>query len=112
MRITCVASSGLRGNILTTDVESIVAATSYLPLTGSFDTSGDGIVPLELAYMDAPARKVEIKSCKVTGGAVRHAHVLPTPWNLLDGSAASWSLPEEFVWYGSEGVLSQWLPFV
>jgi hypothetical protein len=21
-------------------------------------------------------------------------------------------LPEEFVWYGSEGVLSQWLPFL
>lgn len=69
-------------------------------------------MPIDLAFMDSPAKRVEIEACEITNNPVRHAHVLPTPWNLLDGSAASWSLPEEFVWYGSEGVLSQWLPFL
>ncbi|KAL3796013.1 hypothetical protein HJC23_013070 [Cyclotella cryptica] len=112
VQITCVSSSGLQGNIFTTELEQIVAATSYLPLTGKYNTKGDGIVPTDLAFMEPPARKVEIQQCFKTKSPVRHAHVLPTPWNLVDGSAASWSLPDEFVWYGSEGVLSQWLPYV
>ncbi|KAL7516011.1 hypothetical protein ACHAWX_001074, partial [Stephanocyclus meneghinianus] len=112
IQITCVASSGIQGNIFTAELEQIVAATSYLPLTGKYNTNGDGIVPTDLAFMESPARKVEIQECQKTKSPVRHAHVLPTPWNLVDGSAASWSLPEEFVWYGSEGVLSQWLPYV
>jgi hypothetical protein len=112
IRITCVGSSGLKGNLFTTELESIVAATSYLPLTGRYNTDGDGIVPTELAFMEHPAKRVEIEACAFTKSKVRHAHVVPTPWNLLDGSAKSWSLPEEFVWYGSEGVLSQWLPFL
>ena len=69
-------------------------------------------ISADLAFMDSPAKRVEIDACQRTGSPVRHAHVLPTPWNLIDGSSASWSLPEDFVWYGSEGVLSQWLPFV
>ena len=112
IRITCVGSSGLQGGLFTTDVESIVAATSYFPLTGTYDTNGDGIVPTDLAFMDSPAKRIEIQSCRLTDSPVRHAHVLPTPWNLIDGSSASWTLPEEFVWYGSEGVLSQWLPYI
>ena len=39
----------------------------------------------ELAVMEHPARVVVIDGCSVTGAAVRHAHVLPTPWNLVDG---------------------------
>ncbi|KAK1742372.1 hypothetical protein QTG54_006937 [Skeletonema marinoi] len=86
----------------------------YLPLVGKLgdDVKGDGIVPTELAFMESPARRVEIEKCSLSGSAVRHAHVLPTPWNLLDGNAASIKLPEDIVWYGSPGVLSQWLGYI
>ena len=96
------------------ELEEIIAATSYLPLVGRLgaDVKGDGIVPTDLAFMEAPARSVEIEQCSETGDAVRHAHVLPTPWNLIDGSAPSISLPEDIVWYGSPGVLGQWLTYV
>jgi len=108
--VTCVGSSSLDGNIFTSDIEQLVAASSYFPLLGRLgaDVKGDGIVPTALAFMDG-ARKIEIEKCSMTGTAVRHAHVLPTPWNLIDGSAASISLPtEDFAWYGSEGVIGQW----
>ncbi|KAL7518184.1 hypothetical protein ACHAWF_000179, partial [Thalassiosira exigua] len=84
VKVTCVGSLGLRGKLLTTELEELVAATSYLPLVGRFgpDVRGDEIVPTELAFMEAPARRVEIERCSETGSAVRHAHVLPTPWNL------------------------------
>lgn len=59
--------------------------------------------------MDAPARRVEVDTCGVTGGDVRHAHVLPTPWNLWDGGAESIRLPEDFCWYGSKGVVGRWI---
>jgi hypothetical protein len=62
--------------------------------------------------MESPARRVEVEKCLETGNAVRHAHVLPTPWNLIDGEAASLSLPDDIVWYGSPGVLSQWLKYI
>lgn len=113
IKVTCVGSAGLSGKILTTELEEIVAATSYLPLVGKLgDVKGDGIVPTDLAFMEMPARRVEIEACSETGSAVRHAHVLPTPWNLLDGSAPSLSLPEDIVWYGSPGVLGQWLNYI
>lgn len=111
--VTCVGSSSLAGKIITTDVEEIIAATSYLPLVGRLgDIKGDGIVPTDLAFMESPARRVEVEKCLETGNAVRHAHVLPTPWNLIDGEAASLSLPDDIVWYGSPGVLSQWLKYI
>ena len=114
IKVTCVGSSGLTGKILSTEIEEIIAATSYLPLVGKLgpDVKGDGIVPLNLAFMESPARSVEITQCSETGNAVRHAHVLPTPWNLIDGSAPSWSLPEDIVWYGSPGVLGQWIQYI
>lgn len=114
IKVTCVGSSGLGGRIMSGDIEEIVAATSYLPLVGRLgdDVTGDGIVPKELAFMDAPAQQVVVERCDDTGGAVRHAHVLPTPWNLLDGSAPSISLPDDFVWYGSPGVIRQWLKYI
>jgi pimeloyl-ACP methyl ester carboxylesterase len=114
IKITCVGSSSLSGKLITTDLEEIIAATSYLPLIGRLgaDVKGDGIVPTELAFMESPARRVEIEKCSMSGEAVRHAHVLPTPWNVFDGSAASIKLPEDIIWYGSPGVLSQWLKYV
>jgi hypothetical protein len=112
--ITCVCSSGLCGDFLTTDVEQLVAASSYLPLLGRFggDVLGDGIVPLDLAFMESPARKIEIEKCEMTGAPVRHCHVLPTPWNLLDGYAPSIQLPDDFVSYVSEGVIPQWAQYI
>jgi hypothetical protein len=111
--VTCVGSSGLNGKFMTTNIEEIVAATSYLPLLGRLGSRGDGIVPTDLAFMESPARRVEIDNCTLTGVAVRHAHVLPTPWNLWDGCAPSIALPEEdFAWYGSDGVLSEWAKYI
>lgn len=112
--ITCVCSSGVPGRLATGELEELIAATSYLPLLGRIgsDVRGDGIVPVELAFMEHPARSVVIDACSDTGKSVRHAHVLPTPWNLIDGYAPSWKLPEDILWYGSPGVLGQWLKYV
>jgi len=112
--VTCVGSTSLQGKIISTNVEELVAASSYLPLLGRLggDVTGDGIVPTDLAFMEAPARRIEVSNCKQTGNQVRHAHVLPTPWNLLDGSAASLPLPEDFAWYGSAGVLDEWVQYI
>ena len=114
IEITCVGSSGVDGAFLTANVEELVAASSYLPLLGRLgkDVRGDGIVPTDLAFMAAPARVVEVSECDITGVPVRHAHVIPTPWNLLDGSSPSIALPEEFAWYGSAGVLPEWAKYV
>ena len=128
MQITCVGSGAVPGNFFTTNLEEFVAASSYLPLlglTGNGDnananagaTRGDGIVPLELALgLDAPAGRVELNACSVTQQPIRHAHVLPTPWNLLDGSAASIplstagnALPS---YVSSAGVVHQWANYI
>ena len=112
--ITCVGSSSLTGSFFTTNVEQLVAASSYLPLLGRTgdDVLGDGIVPLELAFMESPARRLQIEKCDLTGAPVRHCHVLPTPWNLLDGYAPSINLPDDFISYVSAGVLSQWAQYI
>lgn len=112
--ISCVGSSGIGGRIFTFEPEELIAAASYLPLIGRIgpDVRGDGIVPTDLAFMEHPARRVVIDGCAITGEAVRHAHVLPTPWNLIDGSAPSWSLPRGIIWYGSPGVLGQWIKYI
>jgi PGAP1-like protein len=109
LEITCVCSEAVRGNFFTTNVEELVAASSYLPLTGRGNgVVGDGIVPLELAFLEAPAKRLVLKECSLTQQPIRHCHVLPTPWNLIDGYAPSLPLPEEFRSYISEGVVHQW----
>uniref|UniRef100_A0A7S2SI00 GPI inositol-deacylase n=1 Tax=Eucampia antarctica TaxID=49252 RepID=A0A7S2SI00_9STRA len=112
--LTCVGSSGLSGKIFTSDLEEIVAATSYFPLIGSIgeNVRGDGIIPEDLAFMEEPARRITIEKCYETGSPVRHAHVLPTPWNLWDGEAPSIPLPDDFVWYGSNSVVGEWSKFI
>ena len=113
--ITCVCSTSLKGAFLSTDIEELVAASSYLPLLGRLgaDVRGDGIVPLELAFMDPPARKVVVEKCDTTGSMVRHSHVLPTPWNLWDGYAPSIDLlPNNFTSYVSKGVIGQWAKYI
>ena len=114
--VTCVGSTAVQGKLFTTDVEELVATTSYLPLVEDWKAvgngiKGDGIIPQELAFMKG-ANKVEVEKCSITGNNVRHAHVLPTPYNLWEPAAPSISLPEDFCWYGSEGVIEQWINFV
>jgi hypothetical protein len=112
--ITCVCSSSLGGNFLTTNVEELVAASSYLPLLGRIDSSvrGDGIVPLDLAFMESPARRVILENCSLTNERVRHSHVVPTPWRLLDGYAPSIGLPDSYPSYVSNGVVQQWIKYL
>ena len=66
----------------------------------------------KLAFMDGCANRVEVEKCSITGNNVRHAHVLPTPYNLWEPAAPSISLPEDFCWYGSEGVIDQWIDYI
>lgn len=113
--VTCVGSSSLSGNFVTTNVEEIIAASSYLPLLGRIDSSvkGDGIVPLDLAFMESPARRVELDTCPLTKERIRHSHVVPTPWNLWNGYAPSISLPKEtYPSYVSQGVVSKWAKYI
>jgi hypothetical protein len=115
MEITCICSGGLVGQAFTTNIESFIAATSYFPQVGKVDASlaGDGIVPLELAFLPPPARKVVLDQCSLTQLPIRHSHVVPTPWNLWDGYAPSIILPDEtYPSYVSKGVLPQWARFM
>jgi hypothetical protein len=115
--VTCVGSTAVEGKILPTDLEQLVATTSYLPLVDNWKDifngiTGDGIIPRDLAFMDGCANRVEVEKCSITGNNVRHAHVLPTPYNLWEPAAPSISLPEDFCWYGSEGVIDQWIDYI
>lgn len=113
--VTCICSSSLPGNFLTTNVEEFVAASSYLPLLGKTDASvkGDGIVPLDLAFMEEPARKVVLSECPKTGRPIRHIHVLPTPWNLWDPSAKSIELEDaDATSYVSPDIVAEWSQFI
>jgi hypothetical protein len=111
--ITCVGSDALGGKLLTTNVEELVAVASYLPLLGRLGGLGDGIVPVDLAFMASPARRVIVNTCQISKQPVRHAHILPIPWNLWDGYAPSIKLSEEtYPSYTSPGVLSQWAQFI
>ena len=51
IQVTCVGSSALEGTLFSTNVEELVAASSYYPLTGKLG-KGDGIVPTSLAFME------------------------------------------------------------
>jgi hypothetical protein len=88
LAITCVCSSSLAGKLFSTNVEEVVAASSYWSLLGPSSSTdkgvvlGDGIVPLDVAFMEAPARRLELSSCPQTARPIRHSHVLPTPWKL------------------------------
>lgn len=112
--VTCVCSASMQANFFSLDVEDIVAASSYLPLLGRLDDSlkGDGIVPLDLAFLDEPARRIIIEECPLTKEKVRHSHVVPTPWNLFDGYAPSIRLPSSYPSYTSDGVVSTWAKYI
>ena len=113
--ITCVASSGLKGRWLSTNVEQLIAAASYLPQLGRLDAdmAGDGIVPLELAFLPEPATRLVLNQCSISEAPIRHSHVVPTPWNLWNGYAPSIRLPkEEYPSYVTEGVVHQWAKYI
>ena len=108
---TCVASEALVGSWVTTNIEALVAAASYAPLTGKWqNVKGDGIVPLDLALLPEPARPIVLNKDAITDKDIHHLHVLPTPWNLWDPSAPS--LPLDFSSYVSPGVVSQWAQYL
>lgn len=110
--VTCISSAGLKGSFLTTNVEEFIAAASYLPLVGKLNAEGDGIVPIDLAFMEG-SRAVVLEECSTTKAPIRHAHVLPTPWNLWDGTAPSLRLDEaQYPSYFSPGVVSQWAQYI
>lgn len=108
--ITCVCSRAITQENYAGDVEGLLAAHSYLPMTGlRTDVEGDGIVPLEMAFLDSPAKRVVLDKCSLTGKGIRHSHVVPTPWNLWDSKASSMHLPaHDFPSYVSRGVVGQW----
>jgi hypothetical protein len=75
--------------------------------------AGDGIVPIQVAFLDSPARQVLLDTCPRTNQAVRHAHVIPTPWNLWDGTAPSIALDEdEYPSYVSQSIVGQWARYI
>ena len=91
-----------------------MAASSYLLLLGRVGDGvrGDGIIPLDLVFKESPARKIQIEKCEQTGGPVPHTHVLPTPWNLLDGDVPSIRMSRDFASYVSQGVMPEWVPYI
>jgi hypothetical protein len=134
LSITCVGSSSIYcfgsgsrsgSSASSSIIENIIATASYLPLLGNVNstTCGDGIVPYELSYImddnddndgnDSCVQRINIQQCLLTGKSVQHAHVIPTPWNIMNGYAPSYKLLEESnVWYGSPGVLGQWIEYI
>jgi hypothetical protein len=117
IQVTNVCSASVQGKLLSTNVEELVAAASYIPLLGLPSSSanvikGDGIVPLSLGLMDQPANHVILERSEACGNLIRHASVIPTPWNLIDAYAKSIPLPEDFLWYGSKNVLPQWAKYI
>lgn len=126
--VTCVCSSSFAGSFLSslTDPEQLVAASSYLPLLGRSggDVFGDGIVPLDLAFMEAPAQRVVLTEAATSSSTnsgstsnkskrIRHSHVLPTPWNLWDGYAPSIPLDaSSAVSYVSPEVVPLWSRYI
>ena len=129
--ITCVCSSGVSGQFWKdpSTLETWIAAASYLPLVGTFETKGDGIVPLSVAFLQG-ARQVVLEQCNDSKKIIIHSHVLPTPWNLWNGTAPSLPLlsssfsndgrkeksanvkSSNFVSYVSPGVVSQWARYI
>lgn len=119
--MTCICSGDITGRLLTTNLEEVVAAASYLPLLGQLDTPGDGIVPLALSKLPSPAQTVIVKlmtkkdkNDKNNDTRIRHSHVLPTPWNLWNPSAPSIPFPAETYpsYVSSRPVIAQWSRYI
>jgi len=114
--VTCVGSNAVSSRMVTSNLEEILAAMSYLHMVDTFTRAkriiiGDGIVPGDLAFMDG-ATRIEVEKCSIMGNNVRHMHVVPTPYNLWSPTASSISLPDHVPWYGSEGVVDSWIQSV
>jgi PGAP1-like protein len=114
--VTCVCSDTFAGNFLSTDIEQLVAASSYWPLLGRSggDVLGDGIVPLDVAFMEAPARRIVLNDQSSSNNKrIRHSHVLPTPWNLWNGYAPSIPLDDtNALSYVSPEIVPLWSRYI
>lgn len=73
-----------------------VAYISYLPLCGTGETTGDGIIPEEVAFLDG-AIHVRVPDAK-------HSSFIPT-------AGPSIKIPF-YTWYGTPEVVDQWVPYL
>lgn len=104
----CVTSNSIQGKLFSTNVDELVAAASYFPLTGNYQGPGDGIVPESLATLPDP--RVRVVQVTAPNAPVRHSHVLPTPWNLWNGAQPSIPLPGSS--YVTKDIVEQWAPYL
>jgi len=110
IEVTTVCSKSIKAQLNPLRPEQILGALSYWPQLNSLDNVyGDGIVPLQLGLMDEPANRIVLDSKDTPIG---HAHVVPTPWNLLQPYSPSLKLPESYLWYGSRDVLREWASYI
>lgn len=73
-----------------------MAYISYLPLCGTGETTGDGIIPEEVAFLDG-AVHVRVPDAK-------HSSFIPT-------AGPSIKIPF-YTWYGTPAVMDQWVPYL
>jgi len=76
-------------------LEGVVAASSYLALSGDAFASGDGLIPVSVAAME-DSEIVELPDCN-------HAGFVPSPGDSV-------VLPETYLWYGSKEMVPLWAP--
>jgi hypothetical protein len=125
IHITCVCSKGITGRVsVGATIDEWIASASYIPLAGTFNTQGDGIVPLDVAFLQNTNHViVENNNNNDDSRVILHSHVLPTPWNLWNGKAPSiplWSTTSsggdnksnKYLSYVSPGVVSQWASYI
>jgi hypothetical protein len=113
--VTTVCSGSIESKLATTDTRKLLAASSYLSQAGwkdGMNIKGDGITPLSLGLMEEPANRIVVETNDNEASPIWHAHVLPTPWNVLDPIGPSYELPEDSLWYGSREILPTWAPYI
>lgn len=99
-----IASNGVQGKLLTTNVEELIAASGYWSLNNDPFSAGDGIVPLDVASIDGPAKVLN---------NVKHAGHIPTPYNIFSDSKSIELGEEEYgTWYGSDSIVPEWTEFL
>lgn len=77
-------------------LEESIAYISYLPLCGNGGTTGDGIIPEDVCFLDG-AVHVRVPD-------VKHSSFIPT-------AGPSIKIPG-YVWYGTPYVMDQWVGYL
>ncbi|KAA8493517.1 hypothetical protein FVE85_4654 [Porphyridium purpureum] len=89
IKYLCVGSSAVQGDTsfkwdLSAFIETFIAYWSYLPLCGNGAASGDGIVPVDISFLDG-AKNIDLES-------VRHS-----------------PLTDKSNWYGTQQAVEYWM---